>query len=313
MDKTEIKTAIFFSDVVGSSNIYKQKGDQKANAAITKCVEMMGEEVERHQGIVVKTLGDEVMARFEIAAQACAAAIAIQRNSYNDPEGLNIRIGAAFGSAILKNSDVFGEVVNDAAAVAKVAQAHQILITQPFADELNDLDEDITLHTFDKIVMKGGQSTTVIHRVAWEPLDITINATQVLEAVNLQPVVIAPHIDLKYLEQDVIKKEIKVTPKNTPFIVGRDPNACSLGVPTTFASRDHFHIIHRRGKFILKDHSTNGTYVIADDTADVYLRREEMQLRGNGVIGMGQSPDEADHVIRFECAQVEGPAGSESK
>jgi len=301
MNETNIKTAVFFSDVAGSSKLYKQLGDQAANAVISRCVAMMSEQVLRHQGIVVKTIGDEVMARFDSAYQACAAGVAIQQNSDNDPQGLNIRIGAAYGMAILKDDDVFGEVVNDAAAVAKVAQAHQFLISEAFGDEVKQ-EEDVVIHPFDKIKMKGSQQASTIYRVDWEPQDITMNATQVMNISTMPFGLTAPHIDLEYQYLGSTVNEVSVTPKTTPFSVGREPKICALAVPTTYASRDHFQILHRRGKFILKDQSTNGTYVKEDDDEAIYLRREEMPLRGNGIISLGQLTEEAEHIIRFRSA-----------
>lgn len=310
MDKSNINVAIVFSDVVGSSQLYKHLGDDKANAAISRCVAMMSEQVRQHQGVVVKTIGDEVMARFEWADQACAAGIAIQLNTHNDADGLNIRIGAAYGTAILKNNDVFGEVVNDAAAIARVAKAHQFLVSQAFANEVGDINDTFTVHPFDKIAMKGSQQVSVIHRVDWEPPDVTLNSTQVIEASALRQDKKIPQIDLTYLKQGSIVESHSVKPKNTPFSVGREQKVCTLAVPTTFASREHFHIEHRRGKFILIDRSTNGTYVREDDTEAVYLRREEMPLRGTGVISMGELPAEAEHVIRFMCAISKSPPDS---
>lgn len=310
MDKSNINAAIIFSDVAGSSQLYKQLGDDKANAAISRCVAMMSEQVRQHQGTVVKTIGDEVMARFESAEQACAAGISIQLNAHNDADGLNIRIGAAYGTAILKNNDVFGEVVNDAAAIARVAKAHQFLVSQAFANKIGDVNEEFTVHPFDKIAMKGSQQVSVIHRVDWEPPDLTLNATQVIEISALQQGLKIPQIDLTYLRKDSIIESHSVKPKNTPFSVGREQKICTLAVPTTFASRDHFHIEHRRGKFILIDRSTNGTYVREDGTETVYLRREEMPLRGSGVICMGQLPKEAEHIIRFQSAIAKSPPDS---
>jgi adenylate cyclase len=301
MDKTNIKTAVFFSDVAGSSKLYKQLGDQAANAAISQCVAMMSAQVRRHQGVVVKTIGDEVMARFDSAYQACAAGIAIQQDAANDSDGLNIRIGAAYGMAILRNNDVFGEVVNDAAAVAKVAQAHQFLISEAFASVVAG-EDDIVIHPFDKIKMKGSQQVSVIHRVDWEPQDVTVNATQVINLGTMPFGFAPPHIDLEYQYQGAKVEAVSVTPKITPFSVGREAKICSLGVPTTFASRDHFHILHQRGKFIIMDKSTNGTYVKEDGADLIYLRREEMPLRGNGIISLGQSPEEGEHIIRFQSA-----------
>ena len=301
MDKTNINTAVFFSDVAGSSKLYKQLGDQAANAAISQCVAMMSEQVKRHGGVVVKTIGDEVMARFDTTYQACAAGIAIQQNADSDPKGLKIRIGAAYGTAILRSNDIFGEVVNDAAAVAKVAQANQFLISEAFATDVEGKDE-IIIHSFDKIKMKGSQQVSVIHRVDWEPQDITVNATQVINIGTMEFSLAPPHIDLEYQFRGSKVEGVSVTPKITPFSVGREPKICSLGVPTTFASRDHFHILHRRGKFILMDHSTNGTYVVENGADVIYLRREEMPLRGNGIISMGQPPEEAEHIMHFNCA-----------
>ena len=301
MDKTNIKTAVFFSDVAGSSKLYKQLGDQAANAAISQCVAMMSAQVRRHGGVVIKTIGDEVMARFNSAYQACAAGIAIQQDADSDPDGLRIRIGAAYGMAILRDNDVFGEVVNDAAAIAAVAQAQQFLISEAFAADLEG-EDDIVIHPFDKIRMKGSQQVAVIHRVDWEPQDVTVNATQVIEIGTMPFGFAPPHIDLEYQYRGSTVEEVSVTTKITPFSVGREPRICSLAVPTTFASRDHFHILHRRGKFILKDQSTNGTYVVENDADVIYLRREEMPLRGNGIISLGQSPEEAEHIIRFHSA-----------
>ena len=304
MDKTNIKTAVFFSDVAGSSKLYKQLGDQAANAAISQCVAMMSAQVRRHGGVVVKTIGDEVMARFNSAYQASAAGIAIQQDANSDPDGLKIRIGAAYGMAILRNNDLFGEVVNDAAAVAKVAQAQQFLISEAFAADIKG-EDDIVVHPFDKIKMKGSQQVSVIHRVDWEPQDITVNATQVINLGTMPFGFTPPHIDLEYQYRGSTVEKVSVTPKITPFSVGREPRICSLAMPTTFASRDHFHILHRRGKFILKDQSTNGTYVVENDADVIYLRREEMPLRGNGVISLGQSPDEAEHIVCFRIGAMQ--------
>ncbi len=312
MDKSELSTAVVFSDVVGSSKLYKQLGDREANAAISNCVAMMADEVRRHQGVVVKTIGDEVMARFESVRSACIAGIAIQQNSHSEANSLDIRIGASYGPAILENDDVFGEVVNDAAAVSRVAQAHQFLISQGFVDQLEACGQDFAVHPFDKIAMKGSRQTSVIHRIDWEPQDITVNATQVIDLGTLRHNLVVPQIDLQYLHQGAVIENLSVTPKSTPFSIGRESKKCSLGVPTTFASRDHFHIEHRRGKFIVKDHSTNGTYVKEDGAEVVYLRREEMPLRGGGVITMGQTPEDAEHHIRFQCAQLDSPDKKEA-
>jgi hypothetical protein len=70
----------------------------------------------------------------------------------------------------------------------------------------------------------------------------------------------------------------------------------------TLASRMHARIEYRRGKFVLLDQSTNGTYVLTDEGEKAYLRREEFVLRGSGVISLGRAAGpEAPEVIHFVC------------
>ncbi len=54
------------------------------------------------------------------------------------------------------------------------------------------------------------------------------------------------------------------------------------------ASRLHARIEFRRGKFILIDHSTNGTHLSPVNGKKVILRRDETTLRGEGAIGLGR-------------------------
>jgi len=56
-------------------------------------------------------------------------------------------------------------------------------------------------------------------------------------------------------------------------------------------SRRHCTITLRDGRFVLKDHSTNGTYVTAEGGADILAQSEEVILGRRGRIGFGRPPD----------------------
>jgi hypothetical protein len=67
-------------------------------------------------------------------------------------------------------------------------------------------------------------------------------------------------------------------------------------------SRYHSKIEHRRGKFIITDQSTNGTFVRTSEGQDIFLRREEFTLFGSGYISLGKKVDLNDeNVIHFIC------------
>ncbi len=84
------------------------------------------------------------------------------------------------------------------------------------------------------------------------------------------------------------------------FTIGRNSGVSPLLMNNEFASKDHCHIIYRRGKFILCDMSTNGTYVTQNNHKEIYLRHEELPLIGQGIIAIGQSSRQTgDDVIKY--------------
>lgn len=290
--------AIMFADVSGSSALYKQVGNEKAKSIIDEAINFMVALTIVHEGTVVKTIGDEIMARFDDCTQACETACAIQHRCLKEPQlaGLSIRIGIAFGPTLLTEHDVFGDTVNDAACVAHIARAGQIVLTQSVVDQLSAglLDK---CQMYDRIHTKGDSSKTVIYRLLWETS---------LHRERAATIVMATHEVTRFIEKFQLKltlgkREICLLPDQMPYKIGRDPEQTHLQIDNHVASRDHCHIEFRRGKYVLVDHSTNGTYVCGTDQAPIYLRREELPLQGTGAIGIGQPTDIAgEWLIQYQ-------------
>ncbi|MFO1387885.1 FHA domain-containing protein [Cellvibrio sp.] len=279
--------AIMFADVSGSSALYKQLGNQEAKAIVDDAVSHMAATTIVHDGVVVKTIGDEVMARFDSAATACRVAIAIQQRSSREfaDLGLGIRIGIAFGDTVITPTDAFGETVNDAAFVAHIARANQIVLTQGVIDQL-----DATLmqqcQLFDRVNIKGDNQKTIIYRLAWETSQHNDLSTRVMPVLDVTRYVSTFELTLRMGD-----KVISILPDQTPYSIGRDFNKVHLHLDSSVCSREHCHIEFRRGKYVLVDHSTNGTYVHEENKTPIYLRREEAPLQGGGVISIGQQVD----------------------
>ena len=121
------EVGILFGDVVGSTRLYEQMGDAAALAIISECNQMMEQTVGAHDGQVVKTIGDEVMAAFTRPENMLDAAIAMQEQAGNlrlrDGVRSCLRVGFHFGPALCDKSDYFGETVNTAALLARIAKA----------------------------------------------------------------------------------------------------------------------------------------------------------------------------------------------
>ncbi|HEY5701588.1 MAG TPA: adenylate/guanylate cyclase domain-containing protein, partial [Gammaproteobacteria bacterium] len=61
------EVAIVFADVSGSVRLFDALGDETAWKLIQKCLNGLTDEVNKHRGRVVKTIGDEIMCTFTSA------------------------------------------------------------------------------------------------------------------------------------------------------------------------------------------------------------------------------------------------------
>jgi hypothetical protein len=86
----------------------------------------------------------------------------------------------------------------------------------------------------------------------------------------------------------------------TAVSMGRDATA-ELVIKDRMASRSHGKIERRLDKFVLTDHSANGTFVMVDGDKEIVLRREEFTLRGRGWIAFGQSKTTATDILEYFC------------
>jgi len=83
-------------------------------------------------------------------------------------------------------------------------------------------------------------------------------------------------------------KNYSVDPSKTPFIIGRDAS-CQLIVDSAFSSRQHCKILFHNKNFILKDSSTNGTFVRIGSGQPVRLSDGITTLNANGSIKLGEN------------------------
>ena len=98
-------------------------------------------------------------------------------------------------------------------------------------------------------------------------------------------------------------QEIKLDSDSPGFSMGRGSRA-DLVVAESLASREHVLIESRRGKFVLLDKSTNGTYVQTEDDKGAYLRREEMILSGSGKISLGRDfTQDPTEYVEYYCSE----------
>jgi pSer/pThr/pTyr-binding forkhead associated (FHA) protein len=71
------------------------------------------------------------------------------------------------------------------------------------------------------------------------------------------------------------------------------------------SSRLHARIVIGRSNFVLIDQSTNGTFVQTRDGEDLFVHHDILQLKGQGMIGLGCLPEQgSQHTIHFTCEEI---------
>ena len=283
------KAAVLFADISGSTQLYVQHGDTTARTIIAKALEYLTGVTKENQGIVIKTIGDEVMCRFPTADAAFDAAVGMQRTlkenagEITDKTRVCIRVGLQWGEVVNQGGDVFGDAVNVAARVAAVAKRDQIVTTEQTVEALTG-DRAGMARQFDRVALKGREGELVLHMIDW---DDEADATRMRTVTPS-----APQATEKKLQLTFGDKSVLLFTEGKTLTLGRSAE-CSLVVATGFASRLHAKVIMRRGRFVLADESTNGTYIVpgglGSGAQEVFIKREEFLLPDKGVFSLGQT------------------------
>ena len=286
---------VLFADISGSTSIYEQLGDAVAVELIQSLLSAMEEEVLMHKGDVIKSIGDELLCTFTDVVSALAAATAMhqQAGAKSGPGGraLALRIGMHFGPTIEDRGDVFGDGVIVASRVVELARPGQILITEECFARVPLLGRS-RIRTVDKIMVRGRSAEVTVMEVMWERGRMV---------TTIVPPVQRPPTESARMQIDYSGRSFTIAQQSNLMLIGRDAS-CQIVVSGAKTSRQHAALEWRRGKFVLEDRSTNGSFVLPDGGQLIHLRREELVLQGSGLIGFGEQPREGGPaVVRYQC------------
>jgi len=136
------QVALLFSDLQGSTALYERVGDAVAFNMVREHFALLAGVVRDHDGAVVKTIGDAVMASFGDPADAVKAALALQARTANFGEKgheLVLKLGVHVGPSVVVNLndrlDYFGSTVNMAARLQGQSQGGDIVLSRAVADD----------------------------------------------------------------------------------------------------------------------------------------------------------------------------------
>jgi class 3 adenylate cyclase/tetratricopeptide (TPR) repeat protein len=161
---------ILFTDMVGSTELRSQLGDDRADALRRDHDALLGSAVTAHGGRVLRWTGDGIKADFPTASAALAAAMEMQREVEAYGHGpratspFQIRIGVSAGEVVVEGNEAHGIAVIEAARLEPLAAPGEILATD-LAQRLGERRVDATFEEVGSFTLKGLDDAVTVVRV----------------------------------------------------------------------------------------------------------------------------------------------------
>jgi adenylate cyclase len=148
----------------------------------------------------------------------------------------------------------------------------------------------------DIATLKGQGTEVTLYEVLWATEDVTSMIPSIPMGSSSERSV---RLKLRVGDQETYLKE-----GQPPVTIGRAEDN-GLVVKGNLISRLHARIEMSRKKFLLVDQSTNGTFVRLEGNEEAFVRRDSVQLKGQGMIGLGKLPEaDSPQTIRFTCEEI---------
>jgi hypothetical protein len=174
------------------------------------------------------------------------------------------------------------------------AKAGQIVTTAAMVERLSP-EWRAACRQIDIATLKGQGNEVVLYEVLWQTEDVTSMVPGI--ATESRP---ARVMRLRLRCDD---RELLVDDRHSSITIGRAEDN-DVVVKGNLISRLHARIEISRNKFVLVDQSTNGTFVQGSDGEESFVRRDSLQIRGQGMIGLGRLPEQGSpQTIRFTCEE----------
>ena len=161
--------AILSADAVGFSR-QMHRDEAGTHARLQSCREIIDRLVAEHDGRIVGSAGDSVLADFPSVVEALTCAVDIQQalrehNTALPPElKLEFRIGINLGDVIIHGEDIYGDGVNVAARLQQLAEPGGILVSRTVHNHVRG-KLDLTFESLGEHQVKNIPEPVAVFRV----------------------------------------------------------------------------------------------------------------------------------------------------
>jgi class 3 adenylate cyclase/dihydrofolate reductase len=141
-DTNRVLATVLFTDIVGSTGRAAAAGDRAWRRTLDRHDEAARAEVKRWGGVLVKSTGDGILARFDAPTRALRSALGLCAAAGR--LGLEVRAAIHTGEVELRGGDVGGIAVHIASRVLSQAGGGQVVVTRTVRDLVTGADIEFT-------------------------------------------------------------------------------------------------------------------------------------------------------------------------
>ncbi len=177
-----------FTDVEGSTDLLRRLGDHEYAALLSLHHRLLREVFGTYHGREIDTQGDAFFVAFTEAADAAAAAVAIQRSvlaqQWPDGAAVRLRIGLHTGDPVRTGTGYVGLDVHRASRICAAGYGGQILVSQTTRAAIEDrLPSGVTLRTVGRYRLKDLQEPELLSQLLHADLPVSFPPPRSLDAI----------------------------------------------------------------------------------------------------------------------------------
>jgi len=291
--QTSTDLTILFADICRSTVLFDKLGDQAALNLVMDALQLAGDIANDNHGIVIGTIGDEVLCTFKQAEDALITAnmlhSGMQVNTTMQKHQLAFRVGINTGSVVSVSDNVYGDTVNIAARLAQQAKASQSLVSSSTIESINKTLRD-QVRAVGQISLQGKAGLIDVHEILQSDGEEAITEVSSTAEVQTRAFLMTALYQTRQMRFD---------PMLIRFLFGRG-NDCDQVIDHPTISREHAEFLYRNGQFIFRDFSTNGSNVVQNGKV-IRLHRSSMELKDTGKIFLGRTLYQPQYCVEFTC------------
>ncbi|WP_170162389.1 adenylate/guanylate cyclase domain-containing protein [Caldimonas tepidiphila] len=298
MHAASVHRTILFADLRGSTLLFRALGNAGAAELLAHTVSLLSMRTGECGGVVVKTLGDGLMALFATPAAAMQAVQQMQESIARitasagpDAPALRLHVALHDGEVVEVDQDCFGDAIHIAARLLEHAGDDEVLLTQAVHARL-DAAQQRRFRDLGPLQLRGIAEPVRVFQLTGTRAAEDQEPTGYAE---LSVPAMAGKVRLVYGPTEHV-----FSARQTPIVLGR-ASSSSFCVPEGCVSRSHARIEWHGGHFHFWDHSSNGSFVVFANGTQLAVRRASCSLHGSGTLGLGgTSMEQAAARVQFE-------------